>query len=227
MRKIFTLFLISLLGLFLIVLPVRGDEISDLQKQIDELNKARQMSIDATKPLEGQLVGLKKQLDQIRTNLVLLGNKIKQREKDIDAREERLATQQALLEARVRSYYISSYMTNPLVIILSSQSSAGIFRELSYRLAATKEDQRVISSVTNEITDLLTQKEKLEKDTKILRHFIMVKKPVKELKERRTRKPLFMKNKTEESPFKHDTANKEENVNIEDINKKLDEILSE
>jgi peptidoglycan hydrolase-like amidase len=147
--------------------PVKADDDADvavLQKQIDDLNKAKQMSIDATKPLEGQLVSIRNQLTQIQASLVVLSNKIVQREKDIDAREDQLATQKALLDARVRSYYISSYQTNPLVIILSSQSSASIFREISYRLAATKEDQRVIGSVTNEITDLLIQKEKLEKN---------------------------------------------------------------
>src|SRR3989344_7175380 len=40
----------------------------------------------------------------------------------------------------------------------------------------------------NHVKDI---KEVLEKDGKILRHFIIVKKPFKELKERRTRKPEF------------------------------------
>ncbi len=71
-------------------------------------------------------------------------------------------------------------------------------------------------------------KDKLQKDAKVLRHFILIKKPVKVMKERRSMKPSFMKNKTEESLFT--TAGikkKEENLRVEDIDKKLDEILSE
>ncbi|MBI2021900.1 hypothetical protein HYS93_03410 [Candidatus Daviesbacteria bacterium] len=144
--------------------PSFADEVEDLQKQIDELNKSREQSIAATKPLEGQLDALRRQLAQIQVNLQNLSYKIAQKEKDLDARTEKIALQQALLEKRVRSYYIRSYLTDPLTIILSSQDSSGIFRELSYRLAATKEDKKVITSITEEVTDLLTQKEKLEKD---------------------------------------------------------------
>ncbi|OGZ70408.1 MAG: 30S ribosomal protein S6 [Candidatus Staskawiczbacteria bacterium RIFCSPHIGHO2_12_FULL_38_11] len=71
-------------------------------------------------------------------------------------------------------------------------------------------------------------KDKLEKDLKVLRHFILIKRPVKIMKERRSKKPLFLQNKIEESPF---TAagmkKKEETVKTEDIDKKIDEILSE
>lgn len=145
-------------------LPVRADEVDDLQKQIDALNKAREQSIAATTPLEGQLTGLKAQLDSIRANLNALTVKINQREADIDAREEKLAEQEVVLEARVRSYYIRSFYTSPFIVILSSQPSGQIFSDLSYQLAATKEDQNVISSVTTQVKDLITEKEKLEKD---------------------------------------------------------------
>lgn len=141
-----------------------ADEVEELQKQINELNKAREMSVAATKPLEGQLESLKRQLAQIQANLNLLSAKINQKEKDLNIRTEKIAVQQVLLEKRIRSYYIRSFLTSPLVVILSVQSSGGIFRELSYRLAATKEDQKVITSITEEMTDLVVKKEKLEKD---------------------------------------------------------------
>lgn len=73
-------------------------------------------------------------------------------------------------------------------------------------------------------------KEKLEKDEKILRHFLIIKKPVKKMKERRTRKPIFSveKDSVEKSIFVHPKeAKKEKEGPIEDIGKKIDEILSE
>lgn len=153
---------------FKFLYPVYADEVEDLQKQIDELNKARELSVSATKPLEGQLQSLKLQLAQIKENLQRLSLKIIQKEKDLNLRQEKLALQQALLEKRVRSYYIRSYLASPFVVILSSQGSGNLFRELSYRLAATKEDQRIIGSITQEVIDLINQKEKLEKDKKTL-----------------------------------------------------------
>lgn len=151
--------------------PVFADEISDLQTQIDALNKARELSVAATKPLEGQLGSLKIQLAQIQQKLQNLSTNISQKERDLKLREDKLVTQQALLSSRVRSYYIRSFSASPLLVIFSSASSGDLFRELSYRQAATKEDQKIITTVTTEMLDLLTQKEKLEKDKGTLASF--------------------------------------------------------
>ncbi len=162
-RLILILFFL-IFGFWFLVNLVNADEIEDLQKQINELNKARELSVNATKPLEGQLQSLKIQLAQLQVKLNVLSASIAQKEKDLKLREDKLVIQQALLSSRVRSYYIHSYFTTPLIVILSSRSSGDLFRELSYKQAATREDQRIISSVTAEMLDLLIQKEKLEKD---------------------------------------------------------------
>lgn len=150
--------------LLLVTLPVYADEIEDLQKQINDLNHQRELSIKATKPLEGQLDSLKRQLDQIQSSLDNISASIKFKQKELDIREEKLIVQQSLLEKRVRQYYIRSYLTNPLIVILSSINSGDLFRELSYSQSITREDKQVISSITADIEDLLTKKDKLEKD---------------------------------------------------------------
>lgn len=162
--RLAALLLVILSLVFIVTNFAKADEISDLQAQIDELNKARQQSVDATKPLEGQLGSLKVQLAQIQVKLQVLSANITQKEKEVKVRGDKLVVQQALLSERVRSYYIRSFLASPLLVILSSGGSGNLFRELSYRQAATKEDQRVISQVTGDMLDLLTQKEKLEKD---------------------------------------------------------------
>lgn len=148
----------------LLITPVHADEIEDLQKQIDELNKSRELSVKATKPLEGQLDSLKRQLTQIQASLDNLSFNIAKKQKDLDVREEKLALQHALLEQRVRAYYIRSYLADPLLVILSSIHSGDLFRELTYRQSVTREDRQIITSITAEVVDLLTQKNKLEKD---------------------------------------------------------------
>jgi peptidoglycan hydrolase-like amidase/peptidoglycan hydrolase CwlO-like protein len=168
MKKIIALFLI-LLTFFLYALPlslypIQADEIEDLQKQIDELNKAREQSLAATKPLEGQLDSLKRQLAQIQASVTNLSINIKNKQVDLDKREDSLASQQALLEQRVRAYYVRSYLTSPMLVIFSKGNAGDVFRNLSYAQTVTKEDRQIITSITGEVTDLLTQKEKLEKD---------------------------------------------------------------
>lgn len=149
---------------------VRADdaEIAKLQEEINKLNEARQLSVSATKPLEGQLQNLKSQLQQIQSTILALSQKIVKKEADLNARTQKIAEQQALLETRVRSYYIRSFLNSPLAVIFSNDSAGGILRELSYRAATTREDRKVITSITQEITDLLVQKEGLEKDKKSL-----------------------------------------------------------
>lgn len=175
MRKISACLLLILFLLTAVLYPnpytfntTYADEVEELQKQIDELNKAREQSVAATKPLEGQLQSLKRQFAQIQVSLQQLSVKIAQKEKDLDARAEKLVQQQALLETRVRSYYIRSFLTSPFIVILSSGGSGSIFRDLSYRLAATKEDQKVITNVTQEVVGLLEEKDKLEKDKVVM-----------------------------------------------------------
>lgn len=162
--------LLILLSVFLLIsisfqpFIIKADEVDDLQQQINELSKAREMSVNATKPLEGQLTSLKIQLAQIQNKLVILSNNITQKEKDIKLREDKLVTQQALLSSRVRAYYIRSYMASPLTVIFGSSNTGDLFRELTYRQAATREDQNIISQITSDMLDIITQKEKLVKD---------------------------------------------------------------
>ncbi len=166
-KKFISVFLIllSLLvaGYFLSSI-VHADQIDDIQKEIDALNHARELSVNATKPLEGQLESLQRQLVQIQASIDNLAAGIIQKQKDLDIREDKLALQQALLETRVRAYYIRSYLTDPLLVILSSIQSGDLFRELSYRQSVAREDRLIITSITAEVVDLLTQKDKLEKD---------------------------------------------------------------
>ncbi len=162
--RLFTVIFSFILFTTFYLLPVHADEIEDLQKQINELNKARELSVAATKPLEGQLDSLKRQLAQIQANLDNLTAGINTKQKQLNLREDKLALQQALLEKRVREYYIRSYSTNPLIVLLSSAHPGDLFRELSYRQSVAREDRQIITSITTEVVDLLTQKTSLEKD---------------------------------------------------------------
>lgn len=162
--------------LFFVVVVVRADDskcnpnrFSDpddpvLAQCVADFKASLQLSINATKPLAGQLESLQRQLAQIQATIDNLAAGIAQKQKDLDIREDKLALQQALLETRVKAYYIRSYLTDPLLVILSSIQSGDLFRELSYRQSVTRGDRQIISSITTEVVNLLTEKEKLEKD---------------------------------------------------------------
>lgn len=99
---------------------------------------------------------------------------------------------------------------------ISSGQSSGYFVGLTFQVSEEK------------IKEI---KEKLEKNNEILRHLILVKKPQKELKKTRIRKPLTtLRSKVTEELFfikTHEDKKKAEPVKLDEIEKKLDEILSE
>jgi len=109
-------------------------------------------------------------------------------------------------------------------VVLKSQKA--VAQTLAY--AIKKQRSGYITVVEFQISEdkIKDIKEYLAKEVRILRHFIVVKKPVKEMKPRRIRKPLgALENK---QGFTSIQSNKKaEKVDNIDLDKKLDEILSE
>ncbi|MBM3205898.1 hypothetical protein FJZ41_03575, partial [Candidatus Shapirobacteria bacterium] len=131
---------------------------------LNELNKALEMSKAATQPLESELNKLESQIKRIQTAIDVANKKIKSLEEDIFSREVDLAYQQEVLSARVRSYYKKSRQYSTLMILLASSSANDLFRELSYRQTATEQDKKVIVDVSQDLIKLKNDKETLEKN---------------------------------------------------------------
>mgnify|MGYP001566717323 CR=1 FL=1 len=70
-------------------------------------------------------------------------------------------------------------------------------------------------------------KEKLEKNGSILRHLITVKMPTRFIKERRTRRPAIFKERQTALRYSAvDNKKADEKLDVESLDKKLDELLS-
>ena len=83
---------------------------------------------------------------------------------------------------------------------------------------------QVLENIIKEI------KENLEKDQDVLRHLLVIKKPTKELKKRRTKKisaTFQPQSDGKSSVFRIEETKVSEKVDLDKIDKKLDEILSE
>jgi len=122
----------------------------------------------------------------------------------------------------------SSIQSKEGVILKSEKTLA---QTLSYPIKKQSSGYFVILTFQISEDKIKEIKDNLEKENKVLRHFIIVKKPIKAMKERRMRKPLFMQDKIEKSSFVKVLEDKEKKnegkVELEEIEKKLDEILSE
>lgn len=159
----------KLLLLFLILLPViftprvtYADELSEITKKLEELNRAREMSIQATKPLEGTLAKLEQDLAGIRRRVGFVEEDLARKEKAIRQGEEELVQQKEVLEKRVRHFYIRSYLNLPFLVLFSKDKAADLTREIAYQQAVTAEDKRVITQIILQIKDWENKKASLE-----------------------------------------------------------------
>src|SRR3989344_7175626 len=119
MRKI-GLFL--LLAIFL-VWPVRAlDPLEDLQNQINELSRAREQSISATKPLESELNRLQQKLNSITAGIQKAKDDLRALETSIAQREQEFSVQYALLSERVLSYYKASRAPSSFLVLFTGTS---------------------------------------------------------------------------------------------------------
>ncbi len=111
-------------------------------------------------------------------------------------------------------------------VILKSEKT--VPQSLSYSIKKQSSGYFVTCEFEGAESSVKEIKEHLQKEAKILRHFLLVKKPIKQMKARRTRKPLTpeVKAKAAETPQVYKEKAKK-TANVGDIDKKLDEILSE
>ena len=98
--------LVVMMGLWLS--PVRADELDDINKQINELSQAREMSVAATKPLEAELSKLQASLSAAEVGIKKAKDELRSLEASIAKREKEFGEQYVLLAERALSFYKSS-----------------------------------------------------------------------------------------------------------------------
>ncbi len=133
----------------------RGDELDEINKQINELTQALNQSKAATGPLEAQVQDIKQRISFIESDLIKKKNYIEKSYKD-------LAKQTDQLNLAIRNYYIKSYYNSPILIFLSANSASQITQILAYQKAAADQDKRIITNIALSINDLEIKKRNLE-----------------------------------------------------------------
>ncbi|MEK7664140.1 MAG: 30S ribosomal protein S6 [Patescibacteria group bacterium] len=142
-----------------------------------------------------------------------------------------ISSQISSQEADVVKNEVESFIQNKEGIVLRSGKMEA--QPLSY--AISKQGSGYFNSVVFQIEQnkIKEIKSDTDKNGKILRSIITIKKPVKEIKERRTRRPTLIKEfETKRKSFIMEPITKEdqkkgEKVDFADLDKKLDELLNE
>ncbi|MDA1079984.1 MAG: hypothetical protein O2840_04840, partial [bacterium] len=132
----------------------QADEVQELQQQINELEKLRRLSEDATKPLEGQVKDLEGKINAARSGIVRAREEIAALEADIAEREVDLAIQYKIFLERVRSQYKKSRSLNPLLIYLAGSDAASVTKDLAYQSSVKVRDDKLIQGLELELDSL-------------------------------------------------------------------------
>ncbi len=153
-----------LLGSYQVSQVFATDPVDDLQNQINELEKLKQLSVDATKPLEKELETLESRIDSARKGIASAKQQATALAKDIDERELDLAARYELLSKRIADQYKRSRTFSPIMTLLSTDNAAQLTQDLAYRDSIKAHDNRLIQGIGSEIGKLETDKAKLESD---------------------------------------------------------------
>ena len=153
-RKFFLLVFSVFVSLFLFVGTTNADEISDLQKQIDELSKQLEMSRDATTPLEAEVKNLETQLVSISARLSELAAQLEKSEEDLEF-------QKKVMARTVRNFYIGSFVDIPLLTILASGDATETLRLITFQQESSRQDKQIIRNIGEQIAKLASDKKRL------------------------------------------------------------------
>ncbi|MDQ3008397.1 MAG: hypothetical protein M3Q81_02260 [bacterium] len=140
------------------------DPVEDLQKQIDELANMKKLSESATTPLQGQLTDLEKKVTSARNGIASAKKQAVELAASIEQREQDLGVQYEILAMRIAQDYKRERASSPFLIFLSRAEAAVLTKELVYRDSIQTKDNQLIQETSSTITQLQTDKTKLEGD---------------------------------------------------------------
>lgn len=156
------------LASFLFIQKISSDELDEINKQLNDLTNALNMSKAATAPLESQLNSMKKQIAGIKSKVSLIEDDISLKKKNIDDGYKNLKKQEEILYKTIQNFYIKSYYNSPFITLLSSDDASEITQILAYQKAATDQDKAIITNIALSIHDLEIKKQNLEEEQKKL-----------------------------------------------------------
>lgn len=156
--------LLAILLLIIGVRLVRADELDDISKQINELSQAREQSIAATKPLEGELSKLKLKLKEITAGIEKAKEQQRILELSITKREAEFTSQYVLLSERVQSIYKASRGANNLLVLLVTTPRSNWMQGVFYQQAVAEKDKDIIAQISLDLIQLSKDKQKAEAD---------------------------------------------------------------
>lgn len=169
MRLILSIFCCLLLTFTWSVQPIMSiDPVEQLQQQIDELEKSKQQSQNATKPLEKEVQALASKIAQAQKGIKTAKKQAQELADSIKEREQTQEEKTQLLYYTIAKSYQTSKSSSPLLIFFAPEANTNsIIATINYQLAQ-KHQQQQIQTIIAEIKQLQIDKQQLETTQKTL-----------------------------------------------------------
>jgi SpoIID/LytB domain protein len=136
--------------------PATISDTEVIDKCISDTEKDLESSINATRPSETQLNGIKARVAFIETDLI-------NKKREIDDGYTNLENKKIIFDKTVAKNYIESYTNNWLSDLIGSEAS-GIIQNLAYQKAKADQDKVIITNIALTITDLEEKRKSLESE---------------------------------------------------------------
>ena len=151
---------------FYLALPLRADQLDDITKQIDDLNKTFSAINSANQTNETQLQGLQKQLDNIKAQVSVLEREIEKKQAQVIEGERAFEAQQSLLNQRAKSYYKNMGKNSFSVVnLLLSDNISESLQNYFYQKTIVDQDRKAIIRIALFVKQVEDQKKELEAES--------------------------------------------------------------
>lgn len=138
--------------------------LSAIERCLADIQKAYEMSVKATQPLESELNRMESQINGIKDRVLSIEQDLLDKEKTINESYKNLTKQEKILNLTIRDFYIKSYYNSPILSFLSQASASQITKILIYQKAATDQDKVIITNIALVIIDLEAKKKDLQNE---------------------------------------------------------------
>ncbi len=138
-------------------------EVERLQQEIDELEKLKKMSEDATGNLVRSVQDLSSRINNAQLGIRQAQQQTEAISLDIDQREDKLAKQHTILKERVAIGYKRMRMFNPIMIFFAQVDLINLTKDLIYTSRIQDQDTDLIVTIAQDIIQLESDKQALEK----------------------------------------------------------------
>lgn len=144
------------------------DPVTELQQQIDELEKMKKMSEAATAPLVSEVTSLEKRIASARAGIATAKRDAAELATTIDDREIDLAVQYQILSRRIHDQYKRQRLIASPFTAYQEATTGQLTRDLNYKERVQAQDQRLIGDIIIDITTLESDKKDLEERQLVL-----------------------------------------------------------